>query len=274
MEKVIEIRGGNSGPTNMIVVGTHGNEICGVNAMNQILPNLKIDNGTIYIAYGNPRAIEKNVRFTEKNLNRMYRPSIQMSREELNSYEYSRAEYLKEYLNKSEHVLDVHASTNPESKPFIICERNASEVTDNLPFKTVVYGFDENEPGGTDYYMNLIGKVGICVECGYLGDTASIETAKQSIFAFLETLGHVNSNNSKDVTSQEKIQVYRKYYSKTNDFKLSKKYSDFQVVKSGEVVGVDGAENVVCDRDSIILFAHDANKAGSEVFLLGEYIKI
>ncbi len=272
MEKVIEIKGVNNGPVNMIVVGTHGNEVCGVEAMNEILPDLKIENGTVYIAYGNPRAIDKNVRYTEKNLNRMYRPSSEMTQDELDSYEYNRAEYLKEYLNKSEHVLDVHASTNSNSKPFIICERNAESVTSVLPFNTVVYGFDENEPGGTDYYMNLIGRVGICVECGYLGDPASTETAKESILSFLKILGHISGEPATKNLKQNKIQVYQKYYSKTESFKLGKKFSDFEIVKAGDVVGVDGEEEVVCDRESIILFAHDSEKVGSECFLLGEYL--
>jgi succinylglutamate desuccinylase len=270
-DEVIEKKGPQPGPINMVIVGTHGNEMCGVQVLEELLPTLQIESGTVYFAYGNPRAIEENVRFVEKNLNRMYKPKNELTDEEKNSYEYNRAIYLQEYLNRSESVLDIHASTNPKSRPFIICEKNAECIYPSLPVDTVVYGFDENEPGGTDYYMNRIGKIGICVECGYLGDEASSVKARESILQFLSLHGHITYPRTTEKTPK-RFQIHTLYLTKTNHFRLRKEFSDFQVVAQGEEIGVDGEEAVTCDRDSIILFPHNADKIGQEVFLLGESI--
>ncbi len=269
INEVIEKRGTFPGPTNMVIVGTHGDEVCGVRVLEKLLPTLTIESGMVYFAYGNPKAIEKNVRFVEKNLNRMYKPENELTYEEKNSYEYERAIYLQKYLNLSDCVLDIHASTNPESKPFIICEKNAEKIYNALPVDTVVFGFDENEPGGTDYYMNQIGKIGVCVECGYLGDEASTEVAKISILQYLRILGHISKIEA-PIQTKECFQIHKLYLTKTDHFSLSKKFSDFQIVKEGEEIGTDGEEKVICDRESIILFPHEANKVGTEVFLLGE----
>lgn len=267
--EVIEKKGTQPGPVNMVIVGTHGNEVCGVHVLEELLPTLTIEKGTVYFAYGNPRAIEENVRFVEKNLNRMYKLKNELTDEEKNSYEYSRATYLQQYLNLSESVLDIHASTNPKSRPFIICEKNAAHIYPSLPIDTVVYGFDENEPGGTDYYMNRAGKIGICVECGYLGNEASSAVAKESILQFLALHGHISYPKAVEKTP-ERFQIYKLYITRTDHFRLSKEFSDFQAVAQGEEIGVDGEEVIICDRDSIILFPHNADKIGQEVFLLGE----
>ncbi len=271
-DEVIKITGIYPGPTNMIIVGTHGNEKCGPEVLEKLLPTLSIESGTVYFAYGNPKAIEQNVRFVEKNLNRMYKPEHELTDEEKGSYEYGRADYLKKYLNISDSVLDIHASSNKESRPFIICERNAKKIFEKLPVPTVVFGFDENEPGGTDYYMNRIGKIGVCVECGYLGDEASMEIALKSIMQYLSVLGHIQVDNEMG-QAQEFFQIHNLYLSKTDSFKLSKKFSDFQVLKKDEEIGFDGDIKVTCDRESVILFPHDTNKVGQEAFLLAEYTK-
>ena len=90
MKEIIELNGIQPGPTSMILVGVHGNERCGNEAVEELLPTLSIEKGRVIIVQGNPRAIEQNVRFTEMNLNRMFKPDDQLSVEEKQSYEYSR----------------------------------------------------------------------------------------------------------------------------------------------------------------------------------------
>ena len=269
-EEIIEINGKEKGPTSIILAGVHGNEKCGVEAFQKIIPNLEIEKGTVLFGYGNPRAIETNQRFTGANLNRMFKNDDSLSLADKNSYEYKRAQFLKTYLNQSDALLDIHASTNPKSKPFVICEPNAKEVTQYLPIDTVVYGFDKVEPGGTDYYMNSIGKIGICVECGYFKDTQSIQTAEECVFSFLKACGHITKEMV--LKKQSTIQMYELYMTKTDRFILSKPFADFEEILKGQVVGKDGEEEIIVKKNSIILFAKDRTKIGEEGFLLGEKI--
>jgi len=266
-EKITILNGKNKGPTSIIIGGVHGNETCGVNAIKKILPKLKIDAGKLIIVYGNPKAIIKNVRYIDSNLNRLFRPYNLLIKQEKVSYEYKRVKILKKYLKQSDYLLDIHASFTPKSKRFIICEKNASEIVKYLPFNLIVNGFDSIQPGGTDYFMNKIGKVGICVECGYMNDPQSNTVAEQSVFDFLVATGNITGKSK--IRKQNLLKIYKIYKSKTNIFLLKKKFSDFEEVKKGQIIGIDGSREVLSTKKSIILFAQDTNKIDDEAFLLG-----
>lgn len=269
-EKITEIIGDKKGPTSIILAGVHGNEKCGVEALDKILPKLEIQSGRVLFGYGNPRAIEANKRFTETNLNRMFKDDNLLSKRDREGYEYKRAQFLKSYLNVADALLDIHASSNTNSRPFIICEANSKMLTDYLPVDTIVYGFDNIEPGGTDYYMNSINKIGICVECGYLGDPKSTLIAEENIFAFLKAQGHIT--NDLQPQKHSYIQMYDLYLTKTNSFSLEKQFDVFEEVIEGEIIGLDGTEEIRAKKNSIILFAQNLTKIGEEAFLLGERI--
>lgn len=268
---VIKIIGKNRGKTSIILAGVHGNEKCGVIAFKKILPNLNIENGVVYFCYANPKAIKKNVRFTDANLNRMFKNDKLLSTNEKRSYEYNRAQFLKKYLDEADALLDIHASGSPDSIPFIISERNAKKIIEHLPISLSVSGFDNVEPGGTDYYMNSIGKIGICIECGYIADVNSTLIAKKSIDAFLKAQGHI-VNNLKP-RKLKKISVDTLYSTKTNNFSLSKPFADFEKIKKGQTIGIDGKKIVKAKKDGVILFARNRDKIGSEGFLFGKILK-
>ncbi len=270
-ENFIELNGEEKGATSVVLVGVHGDEKCGIDAMEKILPTLKIKKGCVLIGYGNPKAIEQNVRFTEANLNRMFKLDSYISENEKNSYEFERAQFIKKYLNQSDALLDVHASSSPTSKSFLICEANAKDIAKYLPFDLTVSGFDEFEPGGTDYYMNSIGKIGICVECGYLGSPTSTQTAEQSILAFLAVQGHIEKDLK--IYKQPLVKIYDLYETKTDNFLLAKEFEDFEKVSKNQIIGIDGDDKIITPSDGVILFAKNRNKIGDEAFLLGEYKK-
>ncbi len=262
------IKGKTPGPVSMVMVGVHGNEVCGIRALDKILPNLQIERGEVMFIYGNPKAIQENKRYIEANLNRMFVDDEYLSSLEKNSYEYKRAQFLKEFLNKADVLLDVHASSVPDSTPFIICERNALDIVKYLPAENVTFGFDEIEPGGTDYYMNKHNKIGICLECGYLGNDQSVEVAKKGILSFLSAQGHLKLELKQN--KQKYFQMYMRYLTRTDSFILTKQFADFEIIKTGQLIGFDGREAVKSPKESIILFAHNTFKRGGEAFLLGE----
>jgi len=267
-EEITKIIGKEKGTTSIVLVGVHGEEKCGMEALKKILPNHKIECGTVLFGYGNPRAIETNKRYTEANLNRMFNCDEQLTMSEKESYEYGRAQFLKNYLNKSEALLDIHASSIPNSRAFAICEANAKEIVKFFPINLVVSGFDKVEPGGTDYYMNSIGRVGICLECGYIKDPQSTKIAEESVFAFLKARGHITNNLV--AQKQSYVRMFEKYFAKTDKFTLSKSFENFEVLRENYIIGIDGQEEVRTSKRSLILFAHNGTKVGDEVFLLGE----
>lgn len=268
-EDIIELVGTEPGPTSMILVGVHGNEKCGIDAVNKLFPSLKIQAGRVLIGYGNPKAIKENVRFTDANLNRLFKSEKMLSEKEKTSYEYSRANFLKSYLNQADALLDIHASLTPESRRFIICEKNAENIVKYLPFSLRVSGFDDVEPGGTDYYMNQLGKIGICVECGYFNDSNSIETAEKTIEDFLVAQGHVAGTSK--LYEQSRLQIQGIYLTKSDSFALTRPFKDFEELSENDLVGVDGDSEVRMPIDGSILFARNRNKINEEAFLYGQY---
>lgn len=267
-EEIIQLIGKENGSTSITLVGVHGDEKCGVEALRKVLSSLEIERGRVLFGYGNPRAIEANQRFIDANLNRMFKTDNSLSKSEKQSYEYERAQFLKSYLNQADALLDIHASRTPNSKPFIICEANAKEIVNYLPVNLIVSGFDKVQPGGADYYMNSMDKIGICIECGYFGDSQSTQIAEEAVFAFLKTRGHIQ--NDLKPKKQSYILMSDLYKTKTNNFALSKPFDDFEEVSSGQVIGIDGGEEVRVEKEGVILFARNRKQISDEAFLFGE----
>jgi predicted deacylase len=269
-EEIRQLEGEKSGPVSVILGGVHGDERCGVEALLSVMADMRCENirGRVFYGFGNPRAIDSGKRCWETDLNRMFRKPSSMSISEKKTYEYGRAEYLRTYLDQADVLLDLHASFTEKSEPFAIGEANAKDVVSCLPVYRVVSGFDEVQPGGTDYYMNSIGKVGICVECGYSADSASVEVARNTIVSFLRSRGHISG--VVDSRSQTGIRMYHLYKTRTDHFVLDRPFADFEEIRSGEIIGTDGDMAIYAEKESIILFARNRNKTGEEAYLLGE----
>ena len=269
IDKFYTFEGNEPGPTSVILGGVHGNEICGVEAVEQTIQDVALQAGRLIIGIANPKAIELNVRQVEANLNRMFADPAHLSETDLRSYEFDRAQEIRPLLDSASALLDIHASFTPGARPFAICEPNALGVADRLPVDLLVSGFDEVEPGGTDYYMNSIGAVGICVECGYLGDKNTTEVALDSIRSFLVTRGHIEGRQH-PVTAQEYIRMTSLYRTIT-DFTLAKPFGDFEELSDGQLIGTDGELEVRSEGENVIVFARDRPAAEEEAFLLGSY---
>ena len=272
---VTEVYGNKLGKTSIIMAGNHGNEICGINVFKDILSHLSIETGTVIFVLGNLNAIEKNVRYVDFNLNRAFNPSSIYSKQIKKTYEYKRAQELKKIFNRGDALLDIHSTTNP-GEPFIVAENNAFEIISNFPneFKRIVYGFDAIEPGASDGYMLSKNKIGICIECGQHNSIHAAEVAKKAIFSFLNSRGHLNSLDNKKETARkrEMIKMNSIYYTKTDSFELSKAFFDFEKIKKGSMIGIDGVVKILAPYDCVIVFAHNRDKKGEEGFLLGHEI--
>src|SRR6266550_6480878 len=93
------------GPKSVILSGVHGNERPGIEAFEKVLSGIQIDVGIVWFGFGNSQAIRKSVRYTETDLNRMFKPVELLSPSERNSYEYRLAQQIKKYLNQADVLL-------------------------------------------------------------------------------------------------------------------------------------------------------------------------
>lgn len=268
-EKIIAIRGLRPGKTLGVMAGTHGNEKCGVEAIKQIIPSLRVKRGVVYFIFGNPRAIERNMRFTEMNLNRAFLPAKNYTTAQKKTYEYGRARKLMPVLRRLDALLDIHSSNHPQSTPFVICEPGSRTIARRLPVGIVSSGWDKTEPGGTDAFVNAAGGRGICVECGPIEKKDNtIGIAKKSILIFLSIMDAIDAPIRFARRKQEFIKVNFLYRTKKN-FIPYKMRKDFSPIKKGEILGYDAGAPVRSPQNGVVIFMCKRKKSGEEAFLLG-----
>lgn len=262
------MNGPSAGRNLVVMVGTHGNEICGINMLEERLPEIQIQRGQVTFIVGNPKAVAENIRYTEQNLNRMFRAVETYTDEEKNSYEFKRAQELKSLLASCDALLDIHSSFTESSIPFVICEPNSFEIVKEFPFGLVAHGFDGIEPGGTDNYVNENGGNGICIECGYHYDPQAKNVAWESLRDFLIHNGAIDGVLGAP-QKQAIINANYLYHTKI-DFKLAKVFADFEPITKGTLVGVDGGENIYSPKDGVIIFARNREDPREEAFIVGD----
>lgn len=98
-----------------VVVCTHGNETIGLEVFNK-----KKYQYPFFI--GNPYAFEKNKRFIDLDLNRIFPGKLN------GNYEEHRAYHLKKNLSKFKYVIDIHSSTNDIELFAIITKPNQEKI--------------------------------------------------------------------------------------------------------------------------------------------------
>ncbi len=261
-------KGGRKGKTSVILAGIHGNETCGIKAFKKILQKIKIDRGTVIFDIGNPKAVKNNVRFNDFNLNRVFQNNKFLNKNELNSYEYKRSKELIKILNSADALLDIHSSLNPDSKKFIICQPKSNSIANKLPFLLKVKNIINFEKGSTDGYMHENNKIGICIECGQHLDPKAVTLAEKSILKFLIAMGHIKGKNIN--YKQKEVKIFSLYKNISTDFILHRKFKDFEKIKRGTQIGIDGNTIIRAPKDCSIIFAHNIkSKPEQECFLLG-----
>ena len=266
------IRGNKPGPHLTVFAAIHGNETVGVKAFEELLPNISIDAGEVCFAIANPLALEVNKRQVNANMNRIFK-------EELNKNvpEFKRAKELKAIMDQSDALLDVHSFNDLKGEPFLICRPDMYDLAQQLPFRIVSTGWDKTHPGSTDWYMETIGKPGLGAECGSLHRVNEyITLAIQTIYGFLKYFGCVETipkeYRFQSSVKQDFVMVEEQVYKHDNNFSFGREFKNFDELKSGELIAIDGDIQHFAKEGQFILFPRSDKPVGGEVFLLGRRI--
>lgn len=269
LERVIELKGKDSGKTVAIIGGIHGNEICGIKALDYLQNYLKPDAGLVYLIYGNPRAIEKGIRFIDMNLNRAFKTDEELTDRERNSYERKRALEIIPFLRRCDAILDIHSSNSLNSTPFLICEPQSFFIAERIPFPIRSFGWDVLEPGSTDNFANKNGRYAVCAECGSNNDPQSYDLALKAVSTFLTIFGIIEGPIPSKRKNQKEIFGKYVYITKEN-FKPIREFNDFENLTKGQLIGFDGQEKIYSESDnSVIVFARNRENPNEEAFIIG-----
>lgn len=260
------LQGDMPGKIITIMAWVHGNELSWVTLLQDLKNNLQVMRWKVYIiSCANPRAIEQNIRQTEKNMNRSFHNIPQGS-----AYEDIRAQELLPFLRESDVLLDIHNTLNTENSiPFLISEH--ANMDQYFPVNTVVSGLDALHPGGSDGYMNSIGKVGLCIESGSIYDPRGTEIARDSVLNFLRATGAIEWKPAIN-TNQTKYHLDTIIKAKSTNLQFVKKWLDFEQVSQCDVVAYDDGVPIFAPYDGVIVFTYEPKQVGDEVCVFGKKI--
>lgn len=266
-DSIIKIDSGKKWPTLAVFAWVHGDEVCWVKAFQKMIPDLKITKWIVYFCYANLKAIEKNIRQTEVNLNRCFQKNEKFQW----TYEKERAFELMEILDKCDALLDIHASFTEDSIPFVISEWEGLEIAKFLSwFEIRSNWWDNLEPWATDWYMFNNWKTWICIECWYLWDEKWQKRAEDWLESFLKYFDVIDWKNTLIKEKNQKEIFVDEIYITKNNFKLAKNFDDFQEIKKWELIWIDWKENIISERNWIIIFARNLKWKWEEAFILGK----
>ncbi len=266
LSEVVEIKGSIPGPTLAIFAGVHGNETAGVFALQKLIPTLEITKGMLFLVFANPPAIEANVRMVDKNLNRCFAKDNQGT-----SFEDTRARELMQILDKCDALLDLHMFYDDDGLPFVICENNALDLAQKFDVDIISTNWTEVEPGGTDGYMYVSSKVGICIECGPISKAYEYtDFAIKTIYQFLKYFEMTNDDIDYSTGQKRIIQASKAIYKSSDAFVLKPGFRNFDRLKNGQLIASDNTQKHFAEPGDCIIFPHYAARIGEEAYIIGK----
>lgn len=261
---IITLAGKKPWPTTTIMVWVHGDELFWPWALlNWLNTNPIVQTGTVFCVFANLEALDKNTRFMNINMNRCFGINHW-----LNCYETQRTKEIETYLNKTDLLLDLHNTIATNSIPFLISEHEKYNTFFDVEY--VVSWLDIYHPGWSDWYMNTIGKIGLCFESGNLSDLEWWKRAYNAIINILALQWHIWSN-TKQYKNQKKIKIYDICKNQSLKVQFTKDWKDFELIPKWTIIYYDNQIPYCAIRDSYILFKKNPNNLWDELCVLWHY---
>jgi len=247
---------------------------------------------------GNLQAIDKNVRFIERDLNRTWSPeyvqeivsggSNQLNAEDLELSQIHKiimAE-IEDYKPESLVFLDLHTTTATGGIFTIPYEDENSIKTAKDLFAPVILGLLEGINGTIMHYFNQstfpdIPTISLCFESGQHNDPLSVNRAIAAITNCMRSIGSVRQQ---DVAHRHNymLQTYSeglpalthlldKHSIKNNDgFVMKPGFENFQAVHKGQILATDNQGEILCPEDCLILMPLYQKQGEDGFFLVKE----
>ncbi|PSP61777.1 succinylglutamate desuccinylase [Halobacteriales archaeon QH_8_64_26] len=237
---------GDGEPELAVVAAIHGDEPCGMRAIERLIAEGPAVERPVKLIVANERALDEGVRYTEADLNRIF-PGAP------DAPEYERrlaTDLLREVRDCT--VLSLH-STQSFDRPFAVIEADdpiAAAVSPYLSIEAAVDvgGFAE---GRLIDYADVIE-----IECGYQGSAAAAENAYELIREFLTAVGALSGGEPD--TRQVPIYRLERRIPKDPADDYGVLVENFERVAAGTVFATAGERELVADEPfyPVLLSSH------------------
>jgi len=255
IERVLGSVSGNTKlPTVIFIGGIHGNETSGVYALRKVLATIKQEDipilGNIYALSGNLIALQKGVRYTKEDLNRIWTHSNieKINNTSLNGYSKDLNELIelytiiKDIINTNKgpfYFIDLH-TTSSQTSPFITISDsiNNRKFSSNFPVP-IILGIEEYLDGTLLSFINEFGHISLGFEAGQHYEKDSILNCEAFIWLALVYSG---------CAKKKEVLNYNHYKSLlTENFNLKNQFFEidyrFEIKKEDDFKMIDGFLN-------------------------------
>ncbi len=296
------------GPRLIVLGAVHGNEICGTQAIAQVLEELAtgafaIECGVLtLVPISNPLAYQRRTRQGDRNLNRNLRVSAQPV-----DFEDRIANLLCPLLDEHNVLLDLH-SFHSAGQPFIMVgptnntgslepfqhSKEEERLVAHLGPRQVVEGWMEvyargvqrrqqarasANPGlldtgygiGTSEYMRSRGGYGVTLECGQHDDPDAVGVAYRAIHQTLALLGLAPLTLKAPSSDFQVLRLVDVLDREHENDRFAQPWKSFDPVAAGQVIGHRHDGRVVtAPADGYIVFPNPSALAGNEWFYFAQ----
>lgn len=282
-----------NGPLLFITAGIHGNEPSGVQALERVFAELEMAKplikGTILGVTGNKKALEKNQRYIDEDLNRTWKEEsmqnkIKETHEQREMFEIiALLEQHPEENFTKRYFLDCH-TTSSNSLPYI----SVQVVNDNDAwahnFPTyIVRGFSDIVYGAIDHYLSRTGLTGFTFEAGQHTHETSVENHEGLIWLALKEACDldltkiscypdcVDNFAKKNAPTQKTFEIIHRYgLEDGNTFKMQPGFENFQKINKGEFLAVKNGKEVRSEWDAYIFMPLYQSQGNDGFFVVQE----
>ncbi|MBT4384244.1 hypothetical protein HOD30_00685 [Candidatus Peregrinibacteria bacterium] len=276
---VFSLQGEKHGYHRMLQAITHGDETLGFTILSELMTSLMPCDitGRLDLIFANRKAYEQGGRYIDEDMNRLLtKKSIEhiegMDASKL-SHEQKRVKELLPYYEGVDYFIDLHSTSSP-AKPFLYTKfsKQHLDLCNHLDIPFVVFMSPNFQTPEREYafdnYVDRLGGIGATLEAGCHQDIHLKPLVTKQIDRFLQ---YPQGKGNKPNKNQKKIEVFDKYLVKSDQFCFSNQYSNFDFIKSDEIIGLDHGKSIYFDHDLVLVFPTPNAKTGEAAFELGRY---
>ncbi|MEE9270564.1 MAG: succinylglutamate desuccinylase/aspartoacylase family protein [Candidatus Krumholzibacteria bacterium] len=296
--RVIGRYGEPDGPLLIVVAGLHGNEPAGVEACRRLFERLGSERSAMQgraVAFiGNLTALEREERFVDRDLNRMWSTedlavlggdSSHHTVEQREQRELIAS--MESELDNGRHpviVIDLH-STSAFGAPFCIISDTLQNRRIAFPWSVpVILGLEEAIHGTIQEYFGARGYITAAVEGGQHRDPETADRLESVLWITLVTAGFLRESDVPGLSAHRDclrrvsrglpsvVEVfYRHGLVANNGFEMQPGFRNFSTVRRGQRVARDGDGDIVARANGLLILPN-YQKSGNDGFFLGRRV--
>lgn len=285
VEGVWRFESGAPGRNVMVSALVHGNELCGAWALKGLLEaGVRPERGTLTLAFCNLEAFDRfdpqrhdASRFVDHDMNRQW---MDERMDAGDGSDRRRAAALRPFVAQADWLLDIHSmhepsapllltGTQPRNLQLARAMRSPEHIVVDAGHKDGVrmrdygrWGLPDAQGGDTRSLL---------IECGFHGDPASLQVARDQCVRFLEQSGVVGALTLErqlhgwrmaDAPRQWALEVTEPVVAKSSGFRFTEPFTGLECIASqGTVIGDNDGEPVLTPYDDCVLVMPSTRQA-------------